>query len=140
MMTMLRPFQYYSKTLRKKFNGALPFRLSSQNTPWITPHAGFLITKYSTLQNLFGMVTMRLQEAGIIKDKITGSYLYFWQPPEKPELPLAPIGLEHIASGAILYTVGLTLALVAFIGEFLYSREQAIRMQTFIRVQPTVVV
>ena len=137
-VTVLKPFQHYSKALRKKFNGALPFRLSSENVGWITPHGGLLIPKYSALQKLFASVTIRLKEAGIIENKITGQYLYFWQPPEKPELGLKPIGLPHIVSGVYISIVGLIFSLVAFIGEFLASSKfhHITIRKSRIRVQP----
>ena len=135
--TLLRLFQYDSKALRKKFNGALPFRLSSQKLRWVTSQAGLIIPKYSALQKLFASVAIRLREAGIVDDKITGGYLYFWQPPEKPELALTPIGLEHIASGVIFYAIGLILAIVAFIGELFASSKHRSR-SSIIGVQPIV--
>ena len=115
VVTSLGHFKAYSKQLRQRFNGDLPFRLSKTDLPHQNGDAGILIPKYSPLQDLFVPAAMRLREAGII-DKISNTYLFFWYPPEQ-QRELKPIGWAHMASAAFACIIGLALAFMAFIGE-----------------------
>ena len=105
-------FKARAKSIRKRWNGEMKFRLGKIPIPIYATYHVFPITKYSPLFEVLYRPVLRMQSGGIV-DQIAKSY-YLTYIEEKVVGELEPIKLGHMLTGTYGFIVGLFMALVTF--------------------------